>query len=122
LDTAGFSVVDQTTVSAGFEETWQFTKAALRDRELDISTRDTRGLFVAWTPGKRQWYVKQRRTQYTIILEEVSATATRVTVETLDQVYGVTLLTYPDWHDRKTKDSSAALAILESIQAKATDV
>ena len=38
----------------------------------------------------------------------------------LAQVYGVTLLTYPDWHDRKAANNNEAVAILESLKAKSS--
>jgi len=117
-DTAGFSVIEEATVEAPFEDTWQHTKAVLRERELNIFTRDKRGFFVAFTAEDRDWRLVPHRTKYALSLEEVSPTATKVTIETTDQVYGVTLLTFPDWHDRKTTDNAEGAAILEAIAAK----
>lgn len=117
-DTQGFAVENSGTVEAPFVETWQAAKAVLRERDTELYTRDKRGVFVAYTARKRRRLPVLKRTQYTVFLEEVSDDATRVTVETLRQVYGVTLLTYPGWHDRKTTDDSEAKAILEAIQAK----
>ena len=118
-DTTGFAMVDSTTVDKPFVETWQATKAVLREMELNLYTRDKRGTFVAFSDMKRQLHVfTPHRTKLTITLEEVSSDATKVTVETLDQVYGVTLLTYPDWHDRKTQDNQIAASILENLRAK----
>ena len=117
-DTTGFAIVDSAVVNAPFEEAWQATKSALRQMDLNIYTRDKRGAFVAYSEMQRQLRLfTPHRTQLTITLERVSGDTTRVTIETLDQVYGVTLLTYPDWHDRKAKDNALALSILESIQA-----
>lgn len=117
-DTSGFALVDEATVSAPFEEAWQLTKTVLRENEYDIYTRDSRGYFVAFSDESRGWTLVPKRTKLTISLEEVSASATRVTVETVDQVYGVTLLTYPDWHDRKAHDNDSAVDLLEGLQAK----
>ena len=58
------------------------------------------------------------RVKYTIVLEEESPETTKVMIESMKQVYGVTLLTYPDWHDRKTEDNSVALEILERLKAR----
>lgn len=117
--TEGFAMTDSVTVSAPLEETWQATKEVLRERELDLYTRDKRGRFVAYSEMNRQLRIfTPKRVQYTITLDESAPGSTEVTIETMRQVYGVTLLTYPDWHDRKTEDNSEALAILEAIQQR----
>lgn len=119
-DSRGFAMEDTITINKPLAEAWQDTKTVLREMELDIYTRDKRGEFVAYTPMKRTLYVlTPQRTQFTIILEAASANSTTVTIQTVDQVYGVTPLTYPDWHDRKTADNSQAVAILEALKAKA---
>ena len=118
-DTSGFAITDDATVNAPFDKAWQLTKAVLREQNLDIYTRDKRGFFVAFTPSKRHWRLVPHRQKYTITLEEVSATATHISIETVNQVYGVTLLTYPDWHDRKATNDAEAKAILKAVQAKA---
>ncbi|MCL4692835.1 MAG: hypothetical protein KJ060_10045 [Candidatus Hydrogenedentes bacterium] len=121
LNTAGFAITDTITVNKPLDETWQDTKAVLRELELDIYTRDKRGEFVAYTPMKRHLYIfTPHRTQLSIRMEEVTSNSTSVTIETVDQVYGVTPLTYPDWHDRKTSDNEEALAILESLRTRST--
>jgi len=117
-DTHGFATVTTATVQAPMTETWQATKTVLRERQCDIYTRDKRGLFVAYTSPKRRIWVTPKRIQYTISLEPHGEKATRVTVETMRQVYGVAPLTYPGWHDRKTTDDTEARAVLEAIQAK----
>lgn len=120
-DTSGFTIQDSITVGKPLEETWQDTKAVLRELELDIYTRDKRGEFVAYTPMKRQLYVgTPHRTKLTIMLKPVSANSTSVTIETVAQVYGVTLLTYPDWHDRQATNNNEAVAIMEGLKAKAS--
>lgn len=116
-DTTGFAIKDETTVSAPADVAWQAAKSVLRDMELDIYTRDKRGLLVAYTPMKRKLLVPHR-TEYTITIVEETPSASRVSIETVNQVYGVTLLTYPNWHDRKATDNSRALAILDGIKAK----
>jgi hypothetical protein len=115
-DTTGFATTDSVVVNAGFEEAWIATREVLQQKDFEIDTRDKRGRFVAYSNPRRQLLVPYRQ-QYTITLDEESAGSTRVTVQTLRQVYGVTLLTYPGWHARKTTDNSVALEILEGVQA-----
>lgn len=121
LDTSGFTMEDTITVNKPLEEAWQDTKAVLREMELDIYTRDKRGEFVAYTPMKRHFYIlTPHRTQLSILLESASSNSTTVTIQTVEQVYGVTPLTYPDWHDRKTSDNKEALAILDALRARSS--
>jgi hypothetical protein len=117
-DTTGFAVTDSTTANLSFNEAWQQVKAVLREQDYEIYTRDKRGVFVAFSGSKRS-LVQYHRIKLTIALEAVSETATKVSVDTLRQVYGVTLLTYPGWHDRKTQDHTRAQALLKAIEAKA---
>jgi len=118
-DTTGFSVEDKITVAASFEQTWQAVKAALREQRLDLHTRDKNGYFVAYTSTKRQW-LQPRRIKYTVQLTPVSKEQTLVRVEAVRQVYGSTLLTEPDWHERKLEDPSVVASLLQAIQAKIT--
>ena len=116
-DTTGFAMQDSAIVEAPFEEAWQTTKAVLREMELDVHTRDKRGRFVAYSGMTRRRLFVPNRVQYTVVLEPASPDTTKVVIETMKQVYGVTLLTYPDWHDRKTQDNSTALEIIERLEA-----
>lgn len=119
LDTAGFEKVDSVTVNAEFMETWQAAKQVLREMELDIYTRDTRGRFVAHSDITRRFHVfAPHRTQYTITLERIASETTKVSIETLDQEYGVMLMTYPGWHDRETTDTEFAQSIIQAIEIK----
>lgn len=118
-DTTGFAMTDSVTVNAGFEDTWQAVKEVLREQKLNIYTRDKRGAFVAYSDTYRTLYIfTPHRTQLTISVESLSSESSKVSIETIDQVYGVTLLTYPNWHDRQTKDNKTALAILEALKAR----
>ena len=119
-DTTGFALNDSAVIEAPFEETWQATKGVLREMDLEIYTRDKRGRFVAFSGMTRRRLFVPHRVQYTILLEAESDETTKVMIESMRQVYGVTLLTYPDWHDRKTQDNSIALEILERLQARAS--
>jgi hypothetical protein len=116
-DTTGFAQVHHVAVDANFQDTWNAVKDTLREKELDIYTRDKRGTFVAYTPMKRR-YLQPNRYQYTFDIEAVSETETRIALDTRKQSYGVTLLTYPGWHDRKTADHPESEALLDAIQAK----
>ncbi|HOE66253.1 MAG TPA: hypothetical protein PLO62_06980 [Candidatus Hydrogenedentes bacterium] len=116
-DTSGFAIVDSAAFDAPAETVWQTTKVVLRDLDLDIYTRDKRGTFVAFSGAKRHLFVPHR-TKYSITLQPISADATRLSIETVRQVYGVTLLTYPDWHDRKATDNKIAMDIIEGVKAK----
>ncbi len=111
--------IDEMVVQAPFDDTWQITKSVLREQEYILYTRDKRGSFVAWSDPKRH-RLRSQRLHFTITLDRLSASSTRVTVETLHQEYGVTLLTYPGWHNLKTDDTPEPLAILEAVSAKAS--
>lgn len=121
-DTTGFAQEQSLTVNAPLEQTWQAVKTVLREQGLELYTRDKRGAFVAYTPMKRTLLVQPHRTQYTIELTPVSSAETTVYIEAVKQVYGVTLLTYPGWHDRPAKDPEATQTILSAVQAAISGV
>lgn len=116
-DTTGFGLEHALTVDAPFDEAWQTVKQVLREQEYDLHTRDKRGRFVAFSRESRGLSPKARRVKHVILLEPLGEDTTRITVESMRQVYGVTLLTHPDWHDRRTDDPAPALALLEAIEA-----
>jgi hypothetical protein len=116
-DTTGFALNHEVVVNASFDQTWQTVKDILREHELDIYTRDKRGRFVAYTPEKRR-LLQPNRYQYTFQLEAISENETHIALDTRKQAYGVTLLTYPGWHDRKTTESPDSQALLDAIQAR----
>jgi len=118
-NTEGFAITNTATINKPMPEAWQLAKEVLREQEFDIYTRDLRGVFVAYSKMKRTLFLMPHRVKYTIALESVSDNATKVTVETIKQVYGVTLLTYPGWHDRKATDDSVAKSFLSALEAKA---
>jgi hypothetical protein len=120
LDTTGFAITDTALVQAPHEDAWQMTKAVLREEGLDIYTRDKRGTFVAYTPMKRGIFRPQpKRTEFTFELDDLNNNTTQLTATTVRQIYGVTLLTYPGWHDRNTEDNTQTLEIIQAVQAKA---
>jgi len=116
-DTSDFALRDETVVNAPFEETWQTVKTVLNDQGYEIYTRDKRGAFVAYTPMKRILWVQPHRTKFMIELARVAPEETAISVESVRQIYGVTLLTHPNWHDRKQRDPKASQAIIEAIQS-----
>lgn len=115
-DTTGFAVSAQTTVDVPFDVAWQGVKTALREQGLELYTRDKRGVFVAYTEMRRR-YFQPKRVEYTVELTERAAGGTDIAIAAVRQVYGVTPLTYPDWHDRRTVEDPGLQAIVEAIQA-----
>lgn len=118
-DSTGYAVKQEVVVAASFNDTWQAVKDILREEELDIYTRDKRGHFVAYTPEKRR-YLQPNRYQFTFELEAISERETKVALDTRKQRYGVTLLTYPGWHDQKTAEIPESQALLDAIQTRAS--
>lgn len=116
-DTTGFAMNNSANVAANFEDTWQAVKSVLRDGGYELYTRDKRGTFIAYTKENRR-LLQPQRVKYTINLSPVSESETQVEIEAVKQVYGVTLLTYPDWHDRKLTEDAGVQQILDSLQAK----
>ncbi len=120
-DTTGFALEDTAVIEAPFDQAWQMTKSVLREQQFDLYTRDKRGTFVAYTPMERGIVNPQpTRTEFTLVLEDLNNNTTQIHATTVNQVYGVTLLTYPGWHDRKTTDNAKTLEIIQAIQAKAS--
>ncbi len=117
-DTTGFAVHQELTVKAPFDKTWQAVKEVLRDQGYTIYTRDKRGTFVAYSDVHRFLLVQPRRIKYTVEVKTVDPEQTAITVDAVRQIYGVTLLTYPDWHDRKLKDEKATAELFEAVQGE----
>ena len=114
-DTAGFAQEQKLTVEIPFDEAWQGVKATLQDQELELYTRDKRGTFVAYTPERKR--VVPKRVRYTLLLDAVSEHETTIHVEAVQQAYGVTLLTYPGWHDRKAKGDNGAGDLVTALRS-----
>ena len=119
--TAGYATENSVTLAVPFDDAWQLAKSVLREQGLELYTRDKRGHFVAYSHQKRDLGLfTPRRVQYTVDLAKTNEQETFVRVEAVRQVYGVTLLTYPGWHDRKTTDTKGVETILQALQTKAT--
>ncbi len=116
-DTSGFAEEKVITVKAPFDKTWQATKETLRELNLNIYTRDKRGVFVAYDQPKREW-MRLKRVKYEVQLGSVTSEETRIFVSAIKQIYGVTLLTSPDWHDRKMTGKSKSEEIINKIIEK----
>jgi hypothetical protein len=117
--TAGFALVESASVDAPLPQAWQATKDALLELDFEVYTRDKRGYFEAYSDQSRTW-LTPARVKHVIVLEEQSPERTRVAIESVRQVYGVTLLTYPGWHDRKTDDNALAVELLDAIKNRLT--
>ncbi|HOH42267.1 MAG TPA: hypothetical protein PLZ53_04060 [Candidatus Hydrogenedentes bacterium] len=117
-DTSGFALREETTVASGYENTWQTVKHVLREQGYEVYTMDKRGYFVAYTPLKRILWMQPKRTKFTVELARLSDNETVIAVESIRQIYGVTLLTHPNWHDRKQNDPAPGAALLEGIRTK----
>ncbi len=116
-DTSGLAEEKVITVKAPFEKTWEATKDTLRELKLDIYTRDKRGVFIAYDQPKRKW-LQLNRVKYEVRLGSVNSEETRVFISAVKQVYGVTLLTNPDWHDRKITGKTKSDDIINKILEK----
>jgi len=122
-DTTGFAVSRELVVDQPFDEAWLNVKDTLVAQDLTVYTRDKRGFFEAFQgPDNPLPYVRNRRMKYTVDLFPVSRTETRIVVEAMKQVYGTSLRTYPDWHDRKTDDSEMLEILLTEIQNRADGI
>lgn len=113
------TTTDEIVLEAPYAEAWEATRDTLRALEYTLYTRDKRGLFVAYSKERRHRILIPRRTQFSLVLEPVTPTQTRVTVETLPQRYWVTLLTYPDWRESpEPADPEEGRAILRDIRMR----
>ena len=117
-DTTGFALREESVLNAPFQDAWHAVKQVVIEQGYDLYTRDKRGTFVAYTPMKRMLWAQPRRTKFTIDLVEKAPEETAISIESIRQVYGVTLLTHPNWHDRKQTDPAPAQALLEGVRAK----
>lgn len=110
--------VDTMVAPVSFERAWAMTRDVLLEKDLEIYTRDKRGLFVVYTGMYRRNIVVPHRTRLTITLTSASETSTRIAVETVHQKYGVSLLTHPEWRDQSDVSSdSTGVEVLESIKS-----
>lgn len=112
------------TVSAvvpqAFEAVWQATRTTLKEQDLEIYTRDKRGLFVAHTKKKGTFSIPNRE-RITVALERVTAASTRVTVEAVRERYRMPLLRHPGWKEEPKVDlAERRQAVLDGISAAAT--
>jgi hypothetical protein len=115
--------VDSMTVPIDFEAAWLLTRDVLLDQDVEIYTRDKRGMFEVYTEMHRRNLIVPWRTKLTITLESETRETTKIAIETVKQKYSVGLLTYPGWLDQDySEEESHGVAILESIKSRiATD-
>jgi len=115
-DTTGFAIQQEVILEQPYADAWQHVKRTLRANEYEIYTRDKRGTFVAYKGGKSLLGVlNSPREKYTLNLEPVTNSQTKVSVEAMKQVYGVSLTTYPDWHDRKTTNEERVAELIAAL-------
>ncbi|MGC9054230.1 MAG: hypothetical protein ACP5KS_10130, partial [Candidatus Hydrogenedens sp.] len=62
-----------------------------------------------------------KRVKYENQLGSVNSEETRIFVSAIKQIYGVTLLTNPDWHDRKITGKTKTDEIINKIMEKSGD-
>jgi hypothetical protein len=119
-NTTGFTLEERIEIDAAFEPTWQAVKGALREMELDIYTRDKRGVFVAHAYRDRQWFnwFTPERIEFSVQVRPLTSERTAITVEAVRQVYGVTLMTYPDWHDRPLEQDERIAELLARVRSR----
>jgi hypothetical protein len=110
--------VDSIIAPIPYDEAWLMMRDVLLDKELEIHTRDKRGLFVVYTDMKRRALVVPHRTKLTIRLTSETDDSTRIAVESVHQKYGVSLLTHPEWRDQTTTPSEkTSIEILNTIKS-----
>ena len=115
-DTTGFAIQQEVVLEQPYAEAWQHVKRTLLANDYEVYTRDKRGTFVAYKGGKSFLGVlNSPREKYTVDLEPVTNSQTKVSVEAVKQVYGVSLTTYPDWHDRKTMKDENVSELLAAL-------
>lgn len=111
--------VESMTVPLDFASAWQLTRDVLLEEEVEIYTRDKRGLFVVFTETERRNLITPWRTKLTITLREATPDTTEIAIESVAQRYSVSALTYPGWRDRSyTEKESPGTALLETIKSR----
>lgn len=104
-----------------FDTVWQAAKDALREQDYEIYTRDKRGMFVAHTPRKGTFSIPNRA-RITIVLERVTTSSTRVTVEAVQERYRMPLLRHPGWREQPHVDlQDRRQAVLDGIAANVAE-
>ncbi|MBI1317908.1 MAG: hypothetical protein GC168_03030 [Candidatus Hydrogenedens sp.] len=122
-DTTGFSIQKEIVVEQPFEEAWVNVKNVLVASDMMVYTRDKRGSFEAYDgPTNPIPYIRNRRTKYNVDLIATSNTQTHIQLQATRQVYGSSLTTYPDWHDRKTTDGEMLDELIAAIGGSASGV
>lgn len=111
--------LESTVLQAEYEDVWQATRRALQASELDIYTRDKRGMFVAFDEKKRLFSIP-RRARITVIVERVTTSSTRVSIEAVRERYRMPILRHPGWKEEAGGDlTELKRELLASIEAQA---
>ena len=113
------SRVESAVLEASYETTWRLVKDSLLEEGYEIRTRDKRGMYVAFSGTKRRFIIPHRY-RLTVILDSLSGSATRVTIETVRQSYRLTPLTHPGWQDSaRPKEEDLIGPLMDRIRSKA---
>ena len=111
--------VESLVAPVPFDKAWLVTRDVLLESNVDIHTRDKRGMFVAYTDMYHRKVVVPHRTKITITLTSITEESTKISVESVHQKYGVTLLTHPEWRDESAIiEDSVSTEILKSIKSR----
>ncbi len=111
--------VDSIVLAVEFDDVWQATKTALKEQGYEIYTRDKRGMFVAYTKKKRTFSIPNRA-RITVLLERVTTSSTRVSVEAVQERYRMPILRYSGWNEQPKVDlTERRQAVLQGIEAVA---
>jgi hypothetical protein len=106
-------------IPVSFEEAWTMTRDALLEQEYRIYTRDKRGMFIAYTKERRNLLIFPHRIQFTIIIEEVTGETSRVAIESVEQRYKISFLSYPGWvSDVAATPEDTGQSIIDALNSK----
>jgi len=109
----------EATVAVSSVEAWAMTRDALVEQGYEIYTRDKSGLFIAYTKEKRNLLLVPHRTQFTIVIEEVTGETSRVAIESVRQRYKISFLSYPGWvSDVEKLPEDTGQSIIDALNSK----
>jgi hypothetical protein len=111
----------ETVVPLAFEDAWLTTRDALIEQNYKIYTRDKRGMFIAYSKERRTLLFVPHRIQFTIVIEEVTGETSRVSIESVQQRYKISFLSYPGWvSDVDELPEDTGQSIIDALNSKAS--
>ena len=106
----------ETILPVPFEEAWIMTRDAVIGQKYKIYTRDKRGMIIAHSKERRNMLFVPHRIQFTIVIEEVTGETSRVAIESVQQRYKISFLSYPGWiSDVEKAPSDTGQGILDAL-------